>query len=202
MIRRALSRIARVAVWILDTVVARIPTNIHPDHITHARWVMTLPTVALSILGHPWLAVGALIASSVCDILDGHLARRRELTTEDGAHLDAFADKFFVLVTLWIACRQQVGLPIAIAVTTLEIALSVIRGIKDRHKITGKSKVWGKVKTWAQSFALAFALSQQPFFLPFSTWTFFLAIACAAQSIRGHLRDIRLHKTEKPANLR
>jgi len=191
MIHRILSFIIALAMRVLDVIVERIPGFIRPNHLTHARWVLTLPVAVFANLDYPWLAVSTLILSSACDILDGHLARKREITTEDGAHLDAFADKFFVLVTLWVACRHEVGLPIAIAVTSLEAVLSLIRARKDRLKITGKSRAWGKAKTWAQSFALAFALTRHPFFLPLVFWTFLFAIACAARSIVDHMRDIR-----------
>lgn len=194
-----IQRLKQVWLALLDAAISFIPASIYPHHLTHARWIMTGPTVVLAYLGWYWSAVASLIASSACDILDGHLARRRKLTTEDGAHLDAFADKFFVLVTLWVSCRHQVGLPIAITVTALEITLSVIRGIKDRRKITGKSRVWGKVKTWVQSFALAFALSRVSAFVLLAPWVFLAAVICAIQSIRGHLHDIRLGKTEKSA---
>lgn len=192
-----IQRLKQAWLALLDAAIFFIPASIHPHHLTHARWIMTGPTVVLAYLGWHWSAVASLIASSACDILDGHLARRRELTTEDGAHLDAFADKFFVLVTLWVSCRHQVGLPVTITVTILEITISVIRGIKDRRKITGKSRAWGKVKTWVQSFALAFALSRNPFFALLVPWTFLAAIVCAVQSLRGHFYDIRLGKTEE-----
>lgn len=191
MIHRKLSLIVSFAMRVLDRIVEHIPDFIRPNHLTHARWVLTLPAVVFANLDYPWLAVATLILSSICDILDGHLARRRGITTEDGAHLDAFADKFFVLVTLWAACRHQVGLPIAITVTSLEAILSLIRAVKDRLKITAKSRAWGKLKTWAQSFALAFALARHPLLLPLVFWTFLFAIACATRSIVDHVQDIR-----------
>jgi phosphatidylglycerophosphate synthase len=191
MIHRILAFIVSTAMGVLDTVVERIPGFIRPNHLTHARWVLTLPAAVFANLDHPWLAVATLVLSSICDILDGHLARRRGITTEDGAQLDAFADKFFVLVTIWAACRHQIGLPVAITVTSLEAILSLIRALKDRYKITGKSRAWGKAKTWAQSFGLAFALSRHPLFLPLVFWTFLFAIGCAIRSIVDHVQDIR-----------
>jgi phosphatidylglycerophosphate synthase len=195
MMQRKQSLISIIAMRLLDTIAGHIPAFIRPNHLTHARWVLTIPVAVFANLDYPWLAVATLILSSLCDILDGHLARQRGITTEDGAHLDAFADKVFVLVTLWSACRHDVGLPIAITVTSLEAILTLIRALKDRLRITGKSKAWGKTKTWAQSFALAFALTRHPIFLPLVFWTFLLAIACAAMSIVDHVQDIRRGKS-------
>ncbi len=75
MIHRILSFIIALAMRVLDVIVERIPGFIRPNHLTHARWVLTLPVAVFANLDYPWLAVSTLILSSACDILDGHLAR-------------------------------------------------------------------------------------------------------------------------------
>src|SRR5689334_8849952 len=85
---------------------AYVPAWIKPNHLTILRALLVVPVVIWK--DHPALAVTFLILSSLCDILDGPLARARGSADKMGAVLDPIADKVFILGTLWLACGDRV----------------------------------------------------------------------------------------------
>ena len=78
-----------------------VPAWVHPNHFTILRALLLFPLILARNI--PWLAVSIVLLSSVCDLFDGPLARVRGQTSETGASLDAFSDKFFLLGALFFA---------------------------------------------------------------------------------------------------
>lgn len=167
--------------------VRRTPPWLKPNHITILRGVLVLPVVFWQC--RPTIAVTALLLSSACDIFDGILARVRGETSEQGASLDAWMDKLFILGALWLACWPT-ALEIKLLVTGLELVLVSIRLEKTRRRVTSRSNRWGGLKTWAQSLAIAFVLTRNRSLVHCSLYPFLLGVAFATASAIGHLRDI------------
>ena len=172
--------------------VRRTPPWLKPNHITILRGVLVIPVVCWQ--HRPAIAVATLLLSSACDIFDGVLARVRGETSEQGASLDAWMDKLFILGALWLACWPT-ALEIKLLVTGLELLLVSIRFEKTRRRVTSRSNRWGGLKTWAQSFAIAFVLTRSDLLVRWSLLPFLLGIIFAAGSIIGHLRDIADNET-------
>lgn len=164
-----------------------VPDWIKPNDLTILRGVLVLPVICWQHV--PVVAVVALLVSSALDIFDGVLARVRNQTSEEGASLDAWMDKLFILGALWLACKRT-PLEIKLIVTGLELLLVGIRFEKTRRRVTSRSNRWGGLKTWAQSFAIAFVLTRTDPLVRWSLLPFLLGIIFATGSIVGHLRDI------------
>lgn len=175
-------------------IVNRMPGWVHPNHLSVARALFVVPIIIWR--DRPLVAVSLLIASSIFDILDGPLARKRELTSQFGATLDATMDKIFILGALWLACGSLVWLPYRIAITGLDLILTVMRPIKWYLKVSTSSNRWGAAKTWTQSIGIGLVLTQQPPLLLASIFVFAIAIVWATLSLLGHLMDFVSSKEE------
>jgi CDP-diacylglycerol--glycerol-3-phosphate 3-phosphatidyltransferase len=166
---------------------AVVPTWIHPNYLSVTRALLAVPVILLK--DKPALAVSFLVLSSICDLLDGPLARVRGQKSAFGAWLDTMSDKVFVLSVMYLACFDRIPVVIVAAVTTLEASLVVVRIIKERFNVKTDSNQFGAAKTWLQSFSLAFILSGNPFLYSLSSTAFGVATSAACFSLLFHLRD-------------
>ncbi len=179
--------------WIAKPLLVCLPRWIHPHHLTVLRAALVIPVILCQSIG--WLAVAFLLVSSACDILDGSLARVRGQTTEEGASLDALSDKVFIYGSLFFACADRMSFSIRWIMLVLDVALTLMRPLKRWLGVTARSNRWGGFKIWAQSFGVAFVLTQNPTLLSASHPSFLLAIVLAILSLGGHARDIVRRKT-------
>jgi len=170
-------------------IVMRFPQWLHPNHFSIIRAAFVVPVIYWR--DKPLIAVTALILSSVFDLFDGPLARLRKQVSQNGATLDATADKIFILGVLFFACGDRVALNIRIAVAAIDILLTLMRPLKRWLSVTTNSNAWGALKTWAQSFALAFVLTGNPFLETVAPYVFYTAIGFACLSLIGHLQDLQ-----------
>jgi len=138
----------------------------------------------------PWLFVlsfGSVIASAATDLFDGYLARKFEVTTSFGAHVDPLMDKFFYLATLpllvFLAAIRNghifhaAGL---LVVTMLFLMrdqwVTFLRSIGSMYNVSGKAHWSGKLRT-VVSFPLIcglyhFLASPWPLFPSWLVYTF------------------------------
>lgn len=115
---------------------------------------------------------GAYAAISATDYLDGHLARKLNMTSKLGAFLDPVADKLMVstalvlLVDFYPSDTHWYISVCALIIISREILVSALRewmGTIGQRSTVNVSFI-GKVKTFIQIFAILFLLYQQPFF--------------------------------------
>lgn len=171
---------------------AYVPAWIRPNHVTILRAALLAPLIVFR--SRPAVAVGLMVLSSLCDILDGPLARVRGQSSQFGAFLDTMSDKVFVLGALFLACGDRVPLVIRVAITVLEALLVAARPIKRRLGARMDANAWGAAKTWAQSIGIACILTQNPALRALSPYVFGAAIFLALLSLFFHARDIRNRK--------
>ena len=63
-----------------------------PDLLCYARLLLVPVVLALALLGMPFWTGIALLAGGLTDVLDGAIARRRNIVTAYGSRLDSIAD--------------------------------------------------------------------------------------------------------------
>jgi CDP-diacylglycerol---glycerol-3-phosphate 3-phosphatidyltransferase len=122
-----------------------------PNGITVSR-ILAIPLI-LVLLKNPdpkyqiMTAVLFLLAS-VTDMLDGYLARKRELVTTLGKFLDPMADKLLI-VTALIGLITTRGIPVwmVIVIVGREIAVTGLRGIAVSQGMVIAASRLGKYKT-------------------------------------------------------
>lgn len=86
-----------------------------------------------------------LILIFLTDTLDGFLARRLNVSTIFGAILDAFADKVFGIVTIYIISRSY---PVMILPILVELLITFIKTDGATRGSGIESSYLGKFKTW------------------------------------------------------
>lgn len=101
------------------------------------------------------LAICIFLAASLTDILDGHLARKRNQVSSLGALLDPVADKLLVSAAL-IALVEQHFVPAWAVVIILgrEFAVTGLRSVAASEGLVIHAQKIGKVKMWAQCVAI------------------------------------------------
>ena len=124
-----------------------------PNKLTLLRIVLILPFLLVLYLDVPfasYIALGIFIIASLTDMLDGKIARKRNLITDFGKFADPLADKMLVTAAmLWfVEIGQMPGWALLIVIVR-EFAVSGLRMVaSDKGRVIAAG--WsGKVKTAA-----------------------------------------------------
>ena len=131
-----------------------------PNKLTVLRVIM-VPFFVLFMLtdlggdANKWIALAIFCVASLTDMLDGKIARARNLVTNFGKFMDPLADK--LLVCSAMICLIPVGkLPawIVIIIIAREFIISGFRLIASDNGIVIAASYWGKFKTVSQMFMI------------------------------------------------
>lgn len=98
-----------------------------------------------------WIALALFVVASLTDLLDGKIARARNLVTNFGKFMDPLADK--LLVCSAMLCLIPAGrLPVWIVIVIIgrEFIISGFRLVASDAGIVIAASYWGKFKTVAQ----------------------------------------------------
>ena len=100
-------------------------------------------------------AIGLFLAASLTDILDGHLARRRNQVSNLGKLLDPIADKLLVSAALIVLVEKHLA-PAWVVVIILgrEFIVTGLRSVAAADGIVIQAQTSGKIKMWAQCVAI------------------------------------------------
>lgn len=139
--------------------------------LTIVRFPLVIAFFVLALLFHEtggrhehifWLALFSLVASAVTDIFDGYYARKFDVTTKFGSHVDPLMDKFFYLTTMPLlvyvsACagmkdsREIHHALFLLIMTVMFLArdqwVTFLRSIGSIYNASGKADWSGKLRT-------------------------------------------------------
>ena len=99
-----------------------------PNLITIARILMVPLAVWLVITHQMLLAFFVFIAAGVSDAIDGWLAKRFDMRTELGAHLDPLADKL-LLISLFATLAIMEKVPAWLAILVISRDVLIVGGV-------------------------------------------------------------------------
>ena len=122
-----------------------------PNKLTVLRIVLILPfllVLYLDVPGASYIALAIFIIASLTDLLDGKIARSRNLVTDFGKFADPLADKMLVVAAmLWFVENGQMHGWALLIVILREFAVSGLRMVaSDQGRVIAAG--WsGKVKT-------------------------------------------------------
>ncbi len=151
-----------------------------PNKLTMFRIFMTLAVVALiginwSLLNINWpiyliggkvvlrlnyLIAGVLfVVAAVTDMLDGYIARKKNLVTDFGKTFDAIADKVLVnAVLIVLAYNRDITLVVPVIIISRDIIVDAIKSVSSaKGNVIGASQA-GKIKTVFMMFGISLAL--------------------------------------------
>lgn len=96
----------------------------------------------------PVIALAIFAAASATDVLDGHIARSRNLVTTFGKFLDPLADKVLVVSALMCMVeRGVIGAVPVIIIVAREFMVSGLRLVTANEGVVVAAGIWGKLKT-------------------------------------------------------
>jgi len=135
-----------------------------PNYLTLARIVLVplLVVILLTPFAEQWfgissyaLAIAIFLAASLTDILDGHLARRRNQVSNFGKLLDPIADKLLVSAALIVLVEKHLAPAWAVVIILgREFIITGLRSVAASEGIIIAAQKIGKVKMWAQCVAI------------------------------------------------
>ena len=129
-----------------------------PNKLTLLRIILVPFFIAAMLIEFPFnnaVALAFFIIASVTDLLDGKIARGRNLVTDFGKFCDPLADN--ILVTSALLCFVQLGLCGSIPVIIVlfrEFAVTSIRLLAATDGKVVAANIWGKIKTVSQMIAI------------------------------------------------
>lgn len=101
------------------------------------------------------LAIIIFVVASLTDILDGHIARKRNQVSTLGALLDPIADKLLVSAALISLVEKHLAPAWAVVIILgREFAVTGLRSVAASEGLIIHAQKIGKVKMWAQCLAI------------------------------------------------
>jgi len=135
-----------------------------PNYLSLARifLVPLLVVILLTPVSEDWfgierhsLAIAIFLAASLTDILDGHLARRRNQVSKLGMLLDPIADKLLVSAALIALVENHLAPAWAVVVILgREFVVTGLRSVAATEGLVISAQKMGKIKMWAQCIAI------------------------------------------------
>ena len=106
-----------------------------------------------------WTALAIFIGASLTDLLDGRIARSRNMITDFGKFMDPIADKLLVMSAL-IVLVSQLRMPAWVCLVMLarEFIVSGFRLVASTKGKVIAAGIWGKLKTVSQMIYIPMAI--------------------------------------------
>lgn len=111
---------------------------------------------------------GIFLLAGISDVLDGHIARRYNLTTKLGSVLDPFADKmmsFAVLISFTMAKLIPIWILIPLVLKELVMILGGGLLYLRREKVVIPSNIYGKIATFSFYAAIMSIVFKSPSYI-------------------------------------
>jgi CDP-diacylglycerol---glycerol-3-phosphate 3-phosphatidyltransferase len=144
--------------------------------------------------GYRTAAFAAFAVASVTDLLDGELARRRNLITDFGKIADPIADKALTgsaLVTL--SALGQLAWWVTVVILARELAVTLLRFWVIRRGVIAASR-GGKIKTLLQVIAISLYILPGSFWLERRLIMGAAVVVTVVTGVDYTVRAIRLHR--------
>lgn len=126
-----------------------------PNKLTMGR-IFAIPVfIVIFLMDYRYAAAVVFILAALTDMLDGHIARKRNLVTNFGKLMDPLADKLLVMSAL--ICLAQVGDVagwMVIVILGREFIITGMRQVAAAQGIVIAAGTTGKIKTITQMIAI------------------------------------------------
>ena len=159
-----------------------------PNKLTIAR-VVAVPFFIIAYMTDLfWIALIIFVLASLTDMLDGQIARRRNLITNFGKIMDPLADKVLVYAALCLFIENQtIQAWTLVIILTREFAVAGMRAVAAAEGRVLAAGMSGKIKTVLQMFAvplliLGQAIPQNPWIMKVGYFVFWASMIMTVYS--------------------
>ena len=135
-----------------------------PNSLTFARIIVVplIGVVVLTTVMETWfgvssyaIAIALFLVAALTDMLDGHLARKRNQVSTLGKFLDPIADKLLISASLIVLVEKNLAPSWAVVVIiSREFIVTGLRSVAASEGLVIQARNIGKIKMWAQSVAI------------------------------------------------
>lgn len=131
-----------------------------PNKLTLLRFVLSAIFFAVALIEFPHhylVALAIFVFASITDLIDGQIARKRNLITNFGKFLDPIADKMLTTAAFIAFTFNHIGFGIEwvlFIVLAREFVVTSVRLIASDNGKVIAANMWGKVKTVMQMVAI------------------------------------------------
>lgn len=161
-----------------------------PNRLTILRMALTPVFVGcfyLPVDYKLYIAAAVFVIAYITDILDGQIARRRNIVTDFGKLMDPMADKILTGAAMIMLTGIGMLSPIATLITIArEFIISAIRQVSAGKNIVIAAGQIGKLKTFTQCIGITLILLGNPIFamwnIPFDQIVIWISVALAVWS--------------------
>ncbi len=174
-----------------------------PNKLTMLR-IFMIPIFVFCLLAnfipyHSYIALGVFILASLTDLLDGKIARKKNLVTNFGKFMDPLADKLLVVSALLcllvvddgsrMCSNQIIGLIAVLIIVGREFIISGFRLVASDAGIVIAASMWGKFKTATTMIAICFMLvvKELPILKDVTMILFWVAVTLTIVSLTDYL---------------
>ena len=138
-----------------------------PNKLTLARIVLVPVFMVFMYIRKPvyqYIAVAIFILASLTDLLDGRIARSRNMVTTFGKFLDPIADKLLVMSALvMLVCHLKMPAWVCVIMLAREFIVTGLRLVASSEGKVIAAGIWGKLKTVTQMIFIPMAIVFIPF---------------------------------------
>lgn len=131
-----------------------------PNKLTLLR-VLLIPVFLVVLYwgfpGSQYAALAIFVIASLTDLVDGYIARKRDLVTDFGKFMDPLADKCLTTAAFIYMVACGICSPVVLAVILFrEFAVAGVRMLAAETGTVIAANMWGKVKTVLQMLTVLF----------------------------------------------
>lgn len=139
-----------------------------------------------------YIAAAAFVLAYLTDLLDGQIARRKNMVTDFGKLMDPMADKLLTAAAMIMLTGIGLISPIATLITIArEFIISALRQISATKNIVIAAGRIGKLKTLTQCIGITLVLLGNPLFctwnIPLDQILIWISVALAVWSCADYL---------------
>ena len=140
-----------------------------------------------------WIALVLFCVASLTDMLDGKIARARNLVTNFGKFMDPLADKLLVCsAMICLITTGQLAAWIVIIIIAREFIISGFRLVAADNGIVIAASYWGKFKTTFQMIAVILLIVKIPALTIVTSLCLWIALALTVISLVDYI--LKNHK--------
>ena len=139
-------------------------TKYIPNILTLSRFVL-IPVIAWFLFKDNYLiALAVIVLSCLTDILDGHVARKFNVTSNFGKLMDPLADKFTQIALIAVLTMKEIiGIWVLLVLVIKDFIMVVGGSLLYKRDLVVSSNYWGKSATVAIYIAIFISMLSKQF---------------------------------------